>query len=114
MGADDDHHAESHTKAKVAELLSQPSSSWLMNRLWTFATPRSGKLEREAVEFGLITCSVFSSKQAVVAFSTYVLNLRTPEASLNLRYDLSVPFWAPFFATSSTASGCTVRTGQKL
>ena len=55
--------------------------------------------KREAVELVWSTCSVFSLEAGCVAFSTYVLNLRTPRRpSSPVRS--SVPFWAPFFATS--------------
>ena len=72
--------SESHTKAKVVASIVATIFSWLMNACGPSATPapktgarshrvRSGELLGILVEAGC------------VAFSTYVLNLRTPEAS---------------------------------
>ena len=52
-----------------------------MNRLWTFRDSRSENWKREAVEFGLVNLLGILVEAGCVAFSTYVLNLRTPEAS---------------------------------
>ena len=104
--------SESHTKAKVVASVVATIFSWLMNRLWTFRDSRSENWKREAIEFGLVNLLGILVEAGCVAFSTYVLNLRTPEASF-ISGRSSVPSWAPSFATSSTASGCTVRTARK-
>lgn len=105
--------SESHTKAKVVASVVATIFSWLMNRLWTFRDSRSENWKREAIEFGLVNLLGILVEAGCVAFSTYVLNLRTPRRpSSPVR--LSVPFWVPFFATSSTASGSTVRTARRL
>ena len=73
--------SESHTKAKVVASVVATIFSWLMNRLWTFRDSRSENWKREAVEFGLVNLLGILVEAGCVAFSTYVLNLRTPEAS---------------------------------
>ena len=73
--------SESHTKAKVVASIVATIFSWLMNRLWTFRDSRSENWKREAVEFGLVNLLGILVEAGCVAFSTYVLNLRTPEAS---------------------------------
>ena len=73
--------SESHTKAKVVASVAATIFSWLMNRLWTFRDSRSENWKREAIEFGLVNLLGILVEAGCVAFSTYVLNLRTPEAS---------------------------------
>lgn len=73
--------SESHTKAKVVASIVATIFSWLMNRLWTFRDSRSENWKREAIEFGLVNLLGILVEASCVAFSTYVLNLRTPEAS---------------------------------
>lgn len=73
--------SESHTKAKVVASVVATIFSWLMNRLWTFRDSRSENWKREAIEFGLVNLLGILVEAGCVAFSTYVLNLRTPEAS---------------------------------
>ena len=73
--------SESHTKAKVVASIVATIFSWLMNRLWTFRDSRSENWKREAIEFGLVNLLGIFVEAGCVAFSTYVLNLRTPEAS---------------------------------
>ncbi len=73
--------SESHTKAKVVASVVATIFSWLMNRLWTFRDSRSENWKREAIEFGLVNLLGIFVEAGCVAFSTYVLNLRTPEAS---------------------------------
>ena len=73
--------SESHTKAKVVASIVATIFSWLMNRLWTFRDSRSENWKREAIEFGLVNLLGILVEAGCVAFSTYVLNLRTPEAS---------------------------------
>lgn len=79
--------SESHTKAKVVASIVATIFSWLMNRLWTFRDSRSENWKREAVEFGLVNLLGILVEAGCVAFSTYVLNLRTPRGVLHLRYD---------------------------
>ena len=73
--------SESHTKAKIVASVVATIFSWLMNRLWTFRDSRSENWKREALEFGLVNLLGILVEAGCVAFSTYVLNLRTPEAS---------------------------------
>ena len=73
--------SQSHTKAKVVASIVATIFSWLMNRLWTFRDSRSENWKREAIEFGLVNLLGILVEAGCVAFSTYVLNLRTPEAS---------------------------------
>ena len=73
--------SEAHTKAKIIASIVATIFSWLMNRLWTFRDSRSENWKREAVEFGLVNLLGILVEAGCVAFSTYVLNLRTPEAS---------------------------------
>jgi len=69
--------SESHTKAKVVASIVATIFSWLMNR----RDSRSENWKREAIEFGLVNLLGILVEAGCVAFSTYVLNLRTPEAS---------------------------------
>ncbi len=73
--------SEAHTKAKIIASIVATIFSWLMNRLWTFRDSRSENWKREAIEFGLVNLLGILVEAGCVAFSTYVLNLRTPEAS---------------------------------
>ena len=73
--------SESHTKAKIVASVVATIFSWLMNRLWTFRDSRSENWKREAVEFGIVNLLGIMVEAGCVAFSTYVLNLRTAEAS---------------------------------
>jgi len=70
-----------HTKAKVIASVVATIFAWIMNRLWTFRDSRSENWKREAIEFGLVNLLGILVEAGCVAFSTYVLNLRTPEAS---------------------------------
>lgn len=72
---------DSHTKAKVVASVVATIFSWLMNRLWTFREDRSENWKREAAEFAAVNLLGILVEAGCVAFSTYILNLRTPEAS---------------------------------
>ena len=72
---------DSHTKAKVIASIVATIFSWLANRLWTFREDRSENWKREAIEFGIVNILGILVEAGCVAFSTYVLNLRTAEAS---------------------------------
>ena len=69
------------TVGGAAFIVNSVTVSWLMNRLWTFRDSRSENWKREAIEFGLVNLLGILVEAGCVAFSTYVLNLRTPEAS---------------------------------
>ncbi|MDO5750301.1 MAG: GtrA family protein [Rothia sp. (in: high G+C Gram-positive bacteria)] len=72
---------DAHTKAKVIASIVATIFSWLANRLWTFREDRSENWKREAIEFGIVNILGILVEAGCVAFSTYVLNLRTPTAS---------------------------------
>ena len=97
--------SEAHTKAKVIASVVATIFSWLMNRLWTFRESRSENWKREAIEFSLVNILGILVEAGCVAFSTYVLNLRTPTASF-----IS---WARSCVTSCTVFGCTARTASR-
>ena len=72
---------DSHTKAKVIASIVATIFSWLMNRLWTFRENRSENWKREAVEFAFVNILGILVEAGCVAFSTYILGLRTAQAS---------------------------------
>ena len=72
---------DSHTKAKVIASIVATIFSWLMNRLWTFRENRSENWKREAIEFAFVNILGILVEAGCVAFSTYILGLRTAQAS---------------------------------
>ena len=92
---------DSHTKAKVIASIVATIFSWLMNRLWTFRENRSENWKREAIEFAFVNILGILVEAGCVAFSTYILGLRTAQASF-------------ISGISSTGSGCTANTANRL
>lgn len=54
--------------------------SWIGNRYWTFATSRSDRRGRELLLYALVNGVGIAVSVATLAFSHYVLDLRTPLA----------------------------------
>jgi len=66
--------------AKVLSVLAATLVSWLGNRMWTFSGRRTDRRVRELVVFGAVNLVGAVVPVLTLAFSHYVLDLRTPLA----------------------------------
>ncbi len=66
--------------AKVVSVTLATLVSWLGNRYWTFADRRTSTRTRELVAFAVVNLVAMAIAVACLAFSHYVLGLRSPLA----------------------------------
>ncbi|WP_448061647.1 GtrA family protein [Cellulomonas hominis] len=66
--------------ARVIAVLAATLVSWLGNRFWTFAEHRTGRQGRELALYAAINLVGIGITVGTLAFSHYVLDLRTPLA----------------------------------
>lgn len=72
---------DSHVKAKAIAVAVATVFAWVGNRYWTFRHRRTKTKTRELVMFILMNLIGLSIQSGCVAFSYYVLGLRSTEAS---------------------------------